>query len=171
MGTYWLDAGGLFYCSLRDPASSALVGGALLCRDGGPCRVLAGVRRRPIASRIAPAAGGEHGFGDGCERKHLGGGAERYRFAGHAVDHAGGLILRDRAGPSLAHSEQALGAVVAHTGEQHAHCFGAGGFGHGREEYVDRRALIAYTGTGLDADVVAAAALAQQHMEIAGCDQ
>ena len=149
MGTYWLDAGGLFYCSFRDPASSTLVGGAggaLVCRDGWPSLFLAGVRRRPIASRIAPAAGGEHGFGDGCERKHLGGGAERYRFAGHAVDHAGGLILRDRAGPSLAHSEQALGAVVAHTGEQHAHRFGAGGFGHGREEYVDRGALVAQGG-------------------------
>src|ERR1039458_10639453 len=157
MGTYWLDAGGLFYCSFRDPASSTLVGGALLCRDGGPCRVLAGVRRRPIASRIAPAAGGEHGFGDGCERKHLGGGAERYRFAGHAVDHAGGLILGDRAGTRLAHSQQALGAIVAHAGEQRADGVGAGGFGDGREEYVDRRALVAHTGAGLDADVVAEA--------------
>src|ERR1035438_3245955 len=112
MGTYWLDAGGLFYCSLRDPASSTLVRPAVVCQLAGSSLVLSGVRRRPFASRIAPAAGGEHGFGDGCERKHPGGGAERYRFARHAVDHAGGLILGDGAGTPLPHSQQALGAVV-----------------------------------------------------------
>jgi hypothetical protein len=56
-------------------------GGALLCRDGWLSLFLAGIRRRPIASRIAPAAGDEHGLGDGCERQDLGGGAERCRFA------------------------------------------------------------------------------------------
>src|ERR1019366_726379 len=114
MGTYRLDAGGLFYCSFRDPASSTLVGRAVVGPTvvghlGGPSLVLSGVRRRPVASRFASAAGGEHGFGDRCERKHLGSGAERYRFAGHAVDYARGLILCDRAGTPLAHSQQALG--------------------------------------------------------------
>ena len=66
-----------------------LVCPTVVCHDGGPLRFLAGVRRRPIASRIAPASSVEDGFGDRCERKHLGGGVERYRFAGHAVDHAG----------------------------------------------------------------------------------
>src|ERR1017187_4355248 len=119
MGTYWLEAGGLFYCSFRDPASSTLVCPTVVGRDGGPSLILSAVRRRPVAGRIAPAAGGQHGFGNRCERKHLGDGAERYRFAGHAVDYASGLILCDRAGPGLAHSQQALGAVVAHAGEQH----------------------------------------------------
>src|ERR1035438_6702209 len=171
MGTYWLDAGGLFYCSCRDTASSTLVCPTVVGRLGGPSLVLSGVGRRPVATRIAPAAGGEHGFGDGCERKHLAGGAQRYRFAGHAVDHASGLILCDRAGTALAHSQQTLGTVVAHAGEQHAHRLGTGGFGHGREEYVDRRALVAHTGARLNADVVAAAAMAQQHVEIAWGDQ
>ena len=89
MGTYWLDAGGLFYCSFRDPGSSTLVCPTVVSRDGGPLRFLAGVRLRPIASRIAPASSVEHGFGDRCERKHLSGGAERYRLARHAVDLAG----------------------------------------------------------------------------------
>src|ERR1035438_5520742 len=117
MGTYWLDAGGLFYCSCRDLASSTLVCPTVVGRLGGPSLVLSGVRRRPVASRIAPAASGEHGFGDGSERQHLGGGAERYRFAGHAVDHTSGLILCHRAGTALAHSQQTLGAVVARSEE------------------------------------------------------
>src|SRR5450759_4219929 len=163
MGTYWLDAGELFYCSFRDPESSTsvcdtLVGG--VCHDGWP-----------FVSRVTPVASGEHGFGDGRERENLRGGAELDSFAGHAVDHAGSLILGDRAGAGLPHFQQAMGAIVAHAGEQNTHRIGAGGFGDGREKYVDRRALVAHAGTGLDADVVAAAALAQQHMEIAGCDQ
>src|ERR1035437_4100959 len=89
MGTYWLDAGELFYCSFRGTASSTLVGRDV-GHDGGR-----------IARWRTPDAGGEHSFGDGRERENLGG--------------------------------------------------GAGGFGARREEYVDRRALVAHAGAGLDA--------------------
>src|ERR1035437_2113869 len=159
MGTYWLDAGGLFYFSFRDIESSTLV-----YREAGPAL-------DEVSVWHMPAAGGEHGFGNGWERENLLGGAQFDSFAGHAVDHAGGLILSDRAGTGLTHFQQAMGAIVAHTGEQHTYSFGAGGFGNGREKYVDRRALVTHTGAGLDADVERAAALAQQHMEIAGGDQ
>ena len=100
MGTYWLDAGELFYCSFRGPASSTLVGRDV-GHDGGPSLAWVSVRQRPLAGRITPDAGGEHSFGDGRERENLGG--------------------------------------------------GAGGFGDRREEYVDRRALVAHAGAGLDA--------------------
>src|ERR1035441_1145284 len=98
MGTYWLDAGGLFYCSFRDPAASTLVS-----HGGGPAPAPFSVGPRPLPRRFAPAAGGEHGFGNGWQRENLRGGAEFDRFAGHAVDHAGGLVLRDRAGAGPAH--------------------------------------------------------------------
>src|SRR5664279_3055881 len=94
MGTYWLDAGGLFYCSFRDTGSSTLVGDSLICdvgRDGGQSLDGVSAGRRP-------GGGGEHGFGDGWEGKNLRGGAEFDSFAGHAVDHAGGFILGDGVG-------------------------------------------------------------------------
>jgi hypothetical protein len=70
MGTYWLDAGGLFYCSFRDPEPSTLV-----CHEERAALVRRSVRRRPIAGKIPPAAGGEHGFGDSRERENLLGGS------------------------------------------------------------------------------------------------
>src|ERR1035437_2453462 len=84
MGTYWLDAGELFYCSFRGPASSTLVGRDV-GHDGGPSLAWVSVRRSSLAGRITPDAGGGHSFGDR------------------------------------------------------------------REEYVDRRALVAHAGAGLDA--------------------
>ena len=104
----------LFYCSFRDTVSSTSV-----CRSGGPS--LVGLASGDGRSRkITPAGRGEHGFGDGGERKNLRGGAEFDRLARHAVDHAGGFILRDGAGAGLAHLQQPLRAIGTHAGEQHA---------------------------------------------------
>src|SRR3954466_9355290 len=46
--------------------------------------------------------------------------------ARHAVDDAGGFVLADRGGAVLAHREQALRPVSAHSGEDHAAGFAAG---------------------------------------------
>ena len=52
------------------------------------------------------------------ERQHLLGRAEQRRFARHAVDDGGRLVLRDGEAAGTADVEQAGGAVAAHAGQQ-----------------------------------------------------
>ena len=128
-------------------------------------------QRRPGRPVVTAAARREHGFGDRRKWQNLAGGSQFHRFARHAVNHARRFILCDGPCAGLAHLEQALGAIVAHAGEQNAHRVGPCGLGHRREEYIDRRALVTHPWPCLDADVIAADAVTQQHMEISGCYQ
>src|SRR3954469_12384376 len=59
--------------------------------------------------------------------------------ARHAVDDAGGFVLPDCGGAVLAHREQALRPVPAHSGEDHADGFAAGRFGdRGKQDVYGR---------------------------------
>ena len=71
----------------------------------------------------------------------LAGGLDAYRanvigHHGHAIDHAGILVLPNGIRALLPHGQQARGSVLSHAGHDDAHHLAADHFGHGVEHGV-----------------------------------
>ncbi len=79
----------------------------------------------------------ENAVGDPLERQHLVRRAERDGGLGHAEDHGTRFVLSNGERAGAVHGEQALGAVTAHAGQQHAGGAGAGLLGGAVEHDVD----------------------------------
>ncbi|KAG0922148.1 hypothetical protein G6F32_014795 [Rhizopus arrhizus] len=64
-------------------------------------------------------------FGNPLERDLFFGGAQLERGAGHAPDHAAGLVLHQRRCAGLAHFQQAACTIVAHAARPPLACAGS----------------------------------------------
>ncbi len=116
-------------------------------------------------------AGSEVG-GDAVEGKLALGGTVFPSGLGHAVNHTAGLVLGKSGGTFFAQTQEALGAVLAHAGEDAGHGLGAGAAVGGRfEEQVHGGALVPDLRAVGHAHAVVVAVPAEQHVKIAGGDE
>src|SRR6476660_9238634 len=90
------------------------------------------------AVRARRAERGQHTVRDTIERQDLVGGADCGRDLRHAENHRRLLVLGDGECSGLVHGEQALGAVAAHAGQDHADAVRTGLARCGVEHHVDR---------------------------------
>lgn len=80
----------------------------------------------------------------------------------HSIYHRALLILPNGISTSLAHVQQALGTVGAHTGEDHTDGLAARCFRYRVKQYIDRRAVAVYLGSCNAGDKVARASRASR---------
>src|SRR5690606_27872381 len=85
------------------------------CRTAWPIRSNGGSGPGVAAGQLQQAGR------DAVQRQDFLGRAELHRGTGHTPDHAGGFVLDQGRGSSLAHFQQATRAIVAHAGEDRAH--------------------------------------------------
>ena len=105
------------------------------------------------------------------ERQDLGGRAAVDRLLGHPEHDAARLVLCDRLRSGPAHLQQAIGAVVAHAGQEDAEGVRGRRPGGRPEQDVDRRAMARDERTILHRHRVAAAPALDHEVTPAGGDQ
>src|SRR3989344_6625153 len=124
---------------------------------------------RALAAR---AFGWTHdGTGDFRQRQDFIHRAETDGLLGHAVDHAGRLVLRDRVGAGVMHLLQSTRAVIAHAGHDNPYRVLSGAPRNRAKQHVHRRTVAIDEGTVDDFDAVFLAAPPEQHVAATRSDQ
>src|SRR5579863_2049698 len=95
---------------------------------------------------------------------------ERHSLAGHTPHDAGRLVLRNRATAAVQHLLETPGAVLAHSGEDHADGIASGVLRYGAEQHIDRRFMPVDRYAVIETADIPSAIAYQHQVTVAGGD-